>query len=399
MGKENELAKLAHQELKKTKGGSIPSGALPETQDISECGRIACENGEHAQTSASVIKRGVPKSTKPAPPVVAVKMSELLAVPDGQNEEDPTGAAASAKDNLENEADEVKQQEQLERQRREEQIKLDKELKLQEKLKGEEEAKHKKELERLEKIQKKEELKLEKLKKEEEAKAKKQKQLEEKRQKQEQQKIEKQKKEDEAKAKKAEERKEKEAKIKQEKLTKREREQSTKNKGKAEMQAAPEMVEKQIQEEETPKDQVKLTGEDVMTVFVCDGDDLMEKNYAEQDQSENDLKSDLKPTESVIKRGIPKNTKPAPAVVAIKMADLLEDDGPNIETSQDPSQNVTDLKNKKEMEKKMQDEKLKLEKEQQETLKKEEEAKAKKEQETLAKQQKKEELKLEKLKK
>merc|ERR1712111_318427 len=138
-----------------------------------------------------------------------------------------------------------------------------------------------------------------------------------------------------------------------------------KNKGKAEMQAAPEMVEKQIQEEE-PKDQVKLTGEDVMTVFVCDGDDLMEKNYAEQDQSENDLKSDLKPTESVIKRGIPKNTKPAPAVVAIKMADLLEDDGPSIETSQDPSQNVTDLKNKKEMEKKMQDERLKLEKEQQE---------------------------------
>merc|ERR1711974_364532 len=202
-----------------------------------------------------------------------------------------------------------------------------------------------------------------------------------------QQKIEKQKKEDEAKAKKAEERKEKEAKIEQEKLAKREREQSTKNKGKAEVQAAPEMVEKQIQEEETLNHQEKLTGEDVMTVFVCDGDDLMDKNYADQDPSENDLKSDLKPTESVIKRGIPKNTKPAPAVVAIKMADLIEhsDDGPNAETSQDPSQNDTYLKHKKEMEKKMQDEKLKLEKEHQETLKKEEEAKAKKEQERLVK--------------
>merc|ERR1711974_505845 len=36
-----------------------------------------------------------------------------------------------------------------------------------------------------------------------------------------------------------------------------------------------------------------------------------------------DIKSETKVTASVIKRGVPKNTKPAPAVVAVKMADLL----------------------------------------------------------------------------
>merc|ERR1712111_111423 len=36
-----------------------------------------------------------------------------------------------------------------------------------------------------------------------------------------------------------------------------------------------------------------------------------------------DTKGEFKPTESVIKRGKPKNTKPSPAVVAIKMKDLV----------------------------------------------------------------------------
>merc|ERR1712110_882875 len=118
-----------------------------------------------------------------------------------------------------------------------------------------------------------------------------------------------------------EERKAKQVKQEQEKL---EREQSRKNKLMEEMQAAPEKVEKKIPEEETPTCLEKTIGE-AEKVFVLDGDDLTNKMYAEQDQCATDLKSDLKPMESVIKRGIPKNTKPAPAVVAIKMADLLVD--------------------------------------------------------------------------
>merc|ERR1711974_577840 len=50
------------------------------------------------------------------------------------------------------------------------------------------------------------------------------------------------------------------------------------------------------------------------------GTDTM-KIILEDDQPEG--QSETKPTESVIKRGVPKNTKPAPAVVAIKIADLL----------------------------------------------------------------------------
>merc|ERR1711915_41289 len=42
-------------------------------------------------------------------------------------------------------------------------------------------------------------------------------------------------------------------------------------------------------------------------------------DFKQDDDSDTKEKS----TESVIKRGVPKNTKPAPAVVAIKMADLL----------------------------------------------------------------------------
>merc|ERR1711974_193569 len=108
-------------------------------------------------------------------------------------------------------------------------------------------------------------------------------------------------------------------------------------------------------------------------------------SYCNEDEPE--TVSELKPSESVIKRGVPKNTKLAPPVVAIKMADLLtpSDDGPKAETSEHTSQNVTDLKHQIEMEKQGQDEKLKLEKEHQETLKREEEAIAKKDQERLAK--------------
>merc|ERR1711970_739954 len=49
-----------------------------------------------------------------------------------------------------------------------------------------------------------------------------------------------------------------------------------------------------------------------------------EKVAADYQESEADKPtSELSPTESVIKRSKPKNTKPAPAVVAIPMAELL----------------------------------------------------------------------------
>merc|ERR1712029_1147600 len=108
-----------------------------------------------------------------------------------------------------------------------------------------------------------------------------------------------------------------------------------------------------------------------------------------------------KPTESVIKRGVPKNTKPAPAVVAIKMVDLLtvpdeKLDNTNADMPDHNQQNTADPTQQKLLEKQSQDEKLRLEKEMKlhEKLKKEQEVKMKKEQETLAKQQRQEQEKL-----
>merc|ERR1712029_394961 len=123
------------------------------------------------------------------------------------------------------------------------------------------------------KLRKKEE---EKLKREDEARAKKEKDLEEKRQKQIREAIEKQKKEEE-KQKKVDEAKSKE--------------------------------EQQIHdndENKVPYDSEEGTREDF-----------------EQENDEGDTKGEFKPTESVIKRGKPQNTKPSPAVVAIKMKDLV----------------------------------------------------------------------------
>merc|ERR1711974_244386 len=111
------------------------------------------------------------------------------------------------------------------------------------------------------------------------------------------------------------------------------------------------------------------------------GTDTM-KIILEDDQPEG--QSETKPTESVIKRGVPKNTKPAPAVVAIKMADLLtvpdekldntnadmpdQNQQNNVEQSQQNSveqsqQNNADPTQQNLLEKQSQDEKLRLEKE------------------------------------
>merc|ERR1712098_534505 len=146
----------------------------------------------------SVIKRGVPKNTKPAPAVVAIKMADLLSAPDDEVDQDQENTApgdVSPPGHIENEVDDVKGRELQGKQKKDEKIKLEKELKQQEKLKKEEEAKAKKEQERLAKLQKKEAEKLKKQQKEEEAKAKRERAIEEKLQNQEREKIEKTKKE------------------------------------------------------------------------------------------------------------------------------------------------------------------------------------------------------------
>merc|ERR1711915_401031 len=120
------------------------------------------------KSTESVIKRGVPKNTKPALAVVAIKMADLLTAPDDKvnhDQENTATANVSSSDHYENEIDNVKSKELLEKEKKEEKLKLEKELKQQEKLKKDEEAKAKKE----------------KLKKEEEVRAKKEKAAEAKR--------------------------------------------------------------------------------------------------------------------------------------------------------------------------------------------------------------------------
>merc|ERR1711915_819099 len=57
---------------------------------------------------------------------------------------------------------------------------------------------------------------------------------------------------------------------------------------------------------------------------VTDAENLTAEAPEELPESDLVAEGETKPTAvSVIKRGVPKNTKPAPAVVAIKMVDLL----------------------------------------------------------------------------
>merc|ERR1712029_542494 len=246
--------------------------------------------GGEVSEKQSCIKRGVPKITKQAPPVVAVKMADLLGSPEGAlNEQGIT----EKDENVETTPKELDSSEPpteaMERERKEKEDKL----------------------------QKQQQQKLDKQKKrEDEARAKKEKDLEEKRQKQIREKIEKQKKEEEkqkkveeAKAKKEKERKAKLEKQEKEKLEKLQKEQEAKAKKQIELTKKKSKEEQQIHdndENKVPYDSEEGTREDF-----------------EQENDEGDTKGEFKPTESVIKRGKPKNTKPSPAVVAIKMKDLV----------------------------------------------------------------------------
>merc|ERR1711982_289186 len=289
-------------------------------------------------------------------------MADLLSVPD-EDQQNYVNAEVASQDNLEKVADDITSQQLLENKKEDERMKLDKELKQLEQIKKEEEAKAKNEQERQAKLQKKENEKLGKLRKEEEAKAKKEK--------------EKQKKLAEVKAKKEEERKaqlQNQEKEKLEKLNKQKDLQATKQIQIAEKQAKDEL---QFEDTDNNEKETEIS------------DDIHHQ--------ESDTNTNLNPTESVIKRGVPKNTKPAPAVVAIKMADLLSvpDEQVNEEKQNDNNAEITsqdnlekladDITGQQLLDIKKEDEKTKLEKDlkEQMQLKKDEDAKAKKEQEKL----------------
>merc|ERR1712168_252279 len=79
--------------------------------------------GETKPTAVNVIKRGVPKNTKPAPAVVAIKMADLLSVPDedvDEKNQNDVNAEVASQDNLEKLADEITSQQLLENQREDE---------------------------------------------------------------------------------------------------------------------------------------------------------------------------------------------------------------------------------------------------------------------------------------
>merc|ERR1711928_293 len=122
--------------------------------------------GETKPTGVSVIKRGVPKNTKPAPAVVAIKMADLLG--EGTAEEETDEVSQSEPDNLptpdtkiEKEM-QIKEKKELEKQKLQEAKTLEKERKLKEKQAKELEAKQKKQQEQLDKQLEQELLRLEK---------------------------------------------------------------------------------------------------------------------------------------------------------------------------------------------------------------------------------------------
>merc|ERR1712156_864680 len=109
--------------------------------------------GETKPTAVSVIKRGVPKNTKPAPAVVAIKMVDLMGEGTADEETDyvmlPEHDSPPTPDtNIEKEML-IKEQKELEKQRLQEAKTIEKERKLKEKQAKELEAKQKKQQEQL----------------------------------------------------------------------------------------------------------------------------------------------------------------------------------------------------------------------------------------------------------
>merc|ERR1712113_77644 len=145
--KKKELAKIQKQDQEKMQRGDEPK-ELADEEDKDEQHIDNLDNDkessigvdlkpdDHSKTepkpAESVIKRGVPKNTKPAPAVVAIKMADLLSAPDDEVDQDQKNTAtadASLPDNIDMKIDDVKSKELLEKQKKDEKLKLEKELK------------------------------------------------------------------------------------------------------------------------------------------------------------------------------------------------------------------------------------------------------------------------------
>merc|ERR1712012_246541 len=138
---------------KETQGKQVEA-AVVDTVDESN----NVDEEEVLQSKSSII-RGVPKVTKPAPPVVAIKMADLIGdTPENETAEQSKSCEESYLDNVKDTKpplEDKKLKKELEKKERKEKERLEKETKLEEKKKKAEEAKLKKEQEKFKKQQEK----------------------------------------------------------------------------------------------------------------------------------------------------------------------------------------------------------------------------------------------------
>merc|ERR1711974_11270 len=161
----------------------------------------------------------------------------------------------------------------------------------------------------------------------------------------------------------------KQQKQEQEKFEKLQKEKSKKEKVLPEKQPNAEQsdFDASIKEDERELEQQEHTNEN--DKYSLDDVEKVTQKEHQNIEEDLDIKSETKVTASVIKRGVPKNTKPAPAVVAVKMADLLSVPANENDLKEDDSSSQTgDLNEPSEItinareQKQSQEEKLKLEK-------------------------------------
>merc|ERR1711972_961731 len=128
---------------------NIKSAPTEENQDVTDAEDLTAEapeevpesdqpaEGETKPTAVSVIKRGVPKTTKPAPAVVAIKMADLLGEGTADKETDevmqPEPDSLPTPENKIEQEMQIKEQKEFEKQKLQEAKTLEKESKLKEK--------------------------------------------------------------------------------------------------------------------------------------------------------------------------------------------------------------------------------------------------------------------------
>merc|ERR1711972_259422 len=150
MGEEKRQQKESLKAKKeKPSPENIKSAQTEENQEVTDTEDLTTEapeevpesdlpaEGETKPTAVSVIKRGVPKNTKPAPAVVAIKMADLLGEGTADEETDAVmqpepDSPPTSDTNIEKEM-QIKEQKELEKQKLQEAKTLEKERKLKEK--------------------------------------------------------------------------------------------------------------------------------------------------------------------------------------------------------------------------------------------------------------------------